>query len=183
MSNMRAANVILREAGAQTARQYGGIVFRCLLEAEGAATLRLMIQRAFEFGDVGTAYMTKVKERINEHFPCDEDQDEEACVLPPLFFQSDVDNCYGLASNLCLIAFASGPVFPVVRIHTSANVLNDPSLSHNVFEIYEAMATFHVSNEPTHSVQAVFDAMRSRKAVVAPQPQQVPTAHTSPSRS
>jgi len=134
-----------------------------LQQREDAVTLRRIVVSAFQDPDVAELYIKQVQERVEKTLPLfSDDQEEDTCVLPPLFLRSEADIFAELTPTLFLVAFESGPIFPVVRIPLDSGVAGDQAFEENIFEIYEAFSEHKIG--PSMSFDDLFAMLRARDA-------------------
>jgi len=156
----RLPSVIVRNAQANTFRQYGSVVYRCLQERLCAETLRNLVIATFHDPVIAQMYMKQIQDRVEKSLPvfC-ESEEEEVCILPPLFIRAEEDVFAELTPTLYLLAFESGPVFPLMRIPLGLTVAGDQALEENLYEIYEAVSEQKIG--PKLSFDDLFESLRT----------------------
>lgn len=159
MQTLNLPSFILAAARVESFRQYADVVFRSMQQS-GATSL---FNNSFYNKDVAADYVSLVSQRINDAVPhkCDE-EDEELCILPPLFMQSQSHLFFQLRDTLVgLVLFDTGPVFPYVRIPAGTTVLGNTAIKEVLYRLYELMPNFRI--ETQHQLQQECDKQKAHQ--------------------
>jgi hypothetical protein len=133
---LKLPSTILEKAGASTRRQYASIVFKCLQQT--SSDTNDILSACFENEKDVPMYVQHIQEKVDLTFPCE--NKEECVVLPPLFLRSK-ENFIGESSQLLLVAYDTGPIFPVVRVRNAEQIIGDKSLLDSLYRVYEALSS------------------------------------------
>ncbi len=144
---LKIPSVILESAGASTRRQYASIVFKALQQTP--ADMNSMLHACFENEKDANSYMQHVREKVDITFPCD--NAEECVVLPPLPLRAK-DNFIGESAQLLLVAYDTGPIFPVVRLRNAEQIIGDKTLLDSLYRVYEALSTERATRETINQI-------------------------------
>lgn len=139
---LKAPSTILEKSGASTRRQYASIVFKCLQQTSSDAID--IFCECFENQKDAHMYMQHIQEKVDITFPCD--NKEECVVLPPLFLRAK-ENFIGEGSQLLLVAYETGPIFPVVRVRNAEQIIGDKTLLDSLYRVYEALSSERATKE------------------------------------
>jgi hypothetical protein len=134
---LKLPSTILEKAGTSTRRQYASIVFRCLQQT--TSDTNGILTASFENEEDAKMYLKHVQTRVDLSLPCD--SAEEAIVLPPLFLRSSVDAICEVNSQLFLVMYATGNIFPVVRLRNTDKLIANTTLLNSLFRVYEALSS------------------------------------------
>jgi len=142
---LKLPSVIIEQAGATTRRQYASIIFKCLQQPSGTTE---SLKACFEKEKDAALFTQHVQDRVNITFPCD--IAEECFILPPLFLRSN-ESFIGESTQILLVAYDTGLIFPVVRLRNTDQLIGDKSLLTSLYCLYEAStserATQHTINQ------------------------------------
>lgn len=164
MSVMNLPSWILGCAQVSTFRQFADVVFRSVQQSRATTAL---LTNSFVNASAAEDYVAEAVRRINATDPHDPDQeDEELCILPPLFLQSKKNLFFKLKDTLIgLVMFETGPVLPFIRIAAGTTILGDTTTKSTLFRLYELMPDFKIDSP--QAMQQVCDAQKHKKRVTS----------------
>ncbi len=152
---LKPPSVVLEQTGASSRRQYASIVFRCLQQTS-KDTNKIFTSCFLQETDA-IKYHNHIQSRMDTSLTCkNKDMAEECIILPPLFWNSaedviveDVDES---ESQLLLVMYQNGPIFPVVRVQKAEQIIGDMRLLDKLYHAYEALSSERATRDNVLSV-------------------------------